>query len=169
MTTKLVINNKLLSVRGRMNITDQSDQIMYDARGEFAFFSPTWRINKGVEQVATVRRKILSFVPTWNINGDLGEFAIKRKIFSFTRKYNVLGGPFNGTLISGNIWDMKFNISNGLETIASATGKILTIRDRHNIEVIKSGKEAELMTVIAMVTLHLERKSENEDRLFNDN
>jgi uncharacterized protein YxjI len=163
MVTNLVISNKLLSLRGRMNITDLSDQLMYEAVGEFAFLSPTWRISKGAEQVATVRRKILSFVPTWNINSDIGEFAIKRKLFSFTRKYNVLGGPFSGVLISGNIWDLKFNISNGSETIARATSKILTLRDRHNIEVIKSGKEAELMTVIAMVTLHLERKSETED------
>lgn len=164
MTTNLVISNKLLSLRGRMQITDSSDHLLYEAKGEFALLSPTWRINKGVKQVATIRKKILSIAPTWCVDGNLGTFIIKRKLLSFKRKYNVIGGPFDGALISGNTWDWKFEINHGNESVAKASGKILTMSDRHNIEVIKGGNEAELITVIAMVTLHLERSSETNNR-----
>jgi uncharacterized protein YxjI len=168
MTTNLVISNKLLSLRGRMNITDDSGNIIYEAVGELSFFSPTWRITKGAREVATVQRKIFSFSPTWSISGELGEFLIRRRIFSLTRKYDVLDGPLNGASISGNIWDLSFVILNGSEVIARATGKILNLRDQHNIEIINSDKESELMTIISMITLHIDRSSENANNSFSN-
>ncbi|XOV77968.1 MAG: hypothetical protein ACFHVJ_13565 [Aestuariibacter sp.] len=161
MPTNLVISNKLLSLRGRMEITDENGILLYDAVGELALFSPTWRITKGQEQVASVKRKTFSFAPTYFVKSKLGDFVIKRKVFSLSRRYHILGGPFNGAVISGNLLDLKFNINHGTQTLARASGNVLSLRDRHNIEVTSTQPEAELMTVIAMVTLNLDKKSDS--------
>jgi uncharacterized protein YxjI len=160
----LIITNKLLSILGRMSIADESGAVLYEARGGFAFFSQTWRLAKGSHEVATIRRKILSWASRWQVAGELGNFSIRRKILSWRHRYRVTGGTFDGAAIVGNLWDLKFAISSGDEPIARATGTLLTLRDRQTIEILKDGEAAELFTVIAMVTLHLDRRDEKKRR-----
>lgn len=155
MTRVLSIANKLLSLRGRMEITDEHGSLAYEARGELAFLAPTWQINSGENEVATVRRKIFSWAPTWIIQYGSEEFHIKRKLLSWTRQYYAVGGPYDGAITQGNLWDLSFRISRDHETIAVATGKILSLRDRHNFEVTGEG---EVFAVISMVVLHLDRR-----------
>lgn len=167
MTTSLVITNKLLSIKGKINVTDISDQLLYEAEGEFSISSPTWRISDRIKQVASARKKVLSFSPTWEIKSDAGDFMIKGATFAFNRTYKVVGGPFDGAKISGNVWDTKFNISNRSQIIAKAAGKTFTLRDRHSIEVIEANSDAELLTVVTMVVLLLEKKSERQQKSLN--
>jgi uncharacterized protein YxjI len=164
MPRTLVISNKLLSILGRMSITDDSGAIAYEARGGFAIFRQTWRIEKGSQEVAAIRRKILAWASTWKVTGQLGDFSIRRKILSWRHRYKVSGGPFDGAAIVGNLWDLKFAIGYRGEPLARAAGTLLTLRDRHTIEILQDGDAAELFTVITMVTLHLDRRDEKRKR-----
>ncbi|MEK8051237.1 hypothetical protein AACH10_13385 [Ideonella sp. DXS22W] len=159
MPRQLSIANKLLSLRGRMEIADGQGNQAYEARGEFSLLSPTWRITGEGREVAQVRRKIFAWVPTWVVCGELGEFKVKRKLLSWTRQYYAVGGELDGAIIKGNLFDLRFEVQLGEETIARATGRILTLRGRHNIEVIG---QPELFVVIAMVILHLDRRYERQ-------
>ncbi|WP_089724400.1 hypothetical protein [Candidatus Thiosymbion oneisti] len=163
MSKTLCITNKLLSLKGKMSITDESENLIYDTEGEFAFFNPTWRINKGQKEVAFIRRKVFSWTPTWIVSSFIGDFIIKRKIWSWVRRYTIIDGPFNGATANGNMWDLRFEITRQGRRIAHAKGKLLTLRDKHVIEVIEDDEPSELITVIIMVTLHLDRKSESSD------
>ena len=167
MSNFLSVSNKLLSLRGNIRITDENVHLAFEARGEFAFFSATWRIFQDDLQVATIRRKIFSIRPTWEISGTLGEFLVKRKIFSFYRRMYVDGGPYEGATISGSLLDLGFLIEKeGLE-LAKASGKILTISDRHNIELLSQNAQDILFTVIGMVVVQLDRRDENNRRARN--
>ena len=166
MPQTLSIATKLLSLRGAIRVTDESDRLAYEARGEFAFFSPTWTVFQGDTQLATLRRRIFAWRRTWDVQGKLGPFVLKRKIFSFTRKMFVEGGPFADATVSGNIWDLRFTIARGGTAIAVASGKILTLRDRHNVQLLTDNEDDALFTVIAMVAVQLERKAdEKSERL----
>ena len=170
MSTYLSMANKLLSLRGAIRITDENDNLAYEAKGEFALFSPTWTVWQGDTRRATLRRRIFAWRPTWDVQGDLGSFAIKRKIFSFRRKMYVVGGPYADASVLGNIWDLQFSIRRGDTPLAVATGKILTLRDRHNLELLSDKPDDALFTVIAMVAVQLERKAnEKNDRFKRDN
>ena len=160
----LSIANKLLSLRGNIRITDENDNLVFEARGEFALFSATWRIFQNGTQVASIRRKVFAITPTYTIRGGLGEFTIKRKIFAFTRQMYVLGGPYDGARIAGNIWDLRFSVEGHKGVIAKAAGKILTLRDRHNVELQTQDANDALFVVIAMVTLQIERQHEKNKR-----
>ncbi|QJR82250.1 hypothetical protein CA267_016575 [Alteromonas pelagimontana] len=163
MSTVLSISNKLMSFRGRMSIGDENGEALYDANGQFSLFCRTWTLNKSGKQIATVKRKIWAWMPTYNMESFLGNFMIKRHLFSWTRAYSVIGGQYDGTEIRGNFWDLKFRVTRGNNCIASAKGKILTLRDTHSIQVHGDKTEDELFTSIVMVVLHLDRKSDRND------
>jgi uncharacterized protein YxjI len=160
----LTITNRLLSIRGRMEIVDASGQPAYEAHGSFALLRPTWRISKGSREVASIRRKILSFTSTWKVKGELGTFMIRRKLFAWRHRYKTIGGSFDGATLNSNIWDLKFVISYRDAVLARASGTLLTLRDRQTIEVLQEGDAAELFTVIAMVALHLDHRDEKSRR-----
>jgi uncharacterized protein YxjI len=158
MTTILSIANKLMSLRGQIDITDEQGALAYRARGEFSFTSPTWRVYAGEEAsgapMATIRRRMLTWVPTWDIGVESGAFQIKRKVFSWTRTYRVVGGDYDGALIKGNVWDLNFTITRDDQVLATAAGKILSLRDRHRVEI---HGEAERFVVLAMLVLQISR------------
>lgn len=159
MARVLSIANKLLSLRGRMEITDEHGSLAYEAKGELALIAPTWRIHSNGEELAAVRRKIFSISPTWIVQCGPERFQIKRKFWSWTRQYRTIGGTYDGAIIKGNIWDLSFKVLRNQDTLATATGKILTLRDRHNIEIFGEG---ELFVVIAMVVLQLDKRDEQQ-------
>jgi uncharacterized protein YxjI len=160
----LTISNQLLSIRGRMAIVDESGQPAYEARGSFALLQPTWRISKGTQEVASLRRKIVSWTSTWKIKGALGTFVIRRKLWAWRHRYKTIGGTFDGATLNSNIWDLKFVIGYRDAVLARASGTLLTLRDRQTIEVLQAGDAAELFTVIAMVTLHLDHRDEKRKK-----
>ncbi|MGF6604763.1 uncharacterized protein YxjI, partial [Paraburkholderia sp. GAS448] len=129
----------------------------YRGKGQFALFSPTWRIYRGDSQVGTIRRRILAWAPTWDISGELGTFRIKRKRLALTRQYYAVGGPAHGATVTGNLWDFKFRVARAGETLAKARGRLLTMRDRHDVEVFG---QPELFVVFAMLVLQMERRDE---------
>jgi len=161
MSTVLSISNKIFSLKGQMFIDDENGERRYDAKGEFAFFCPTWTLKNSTKELATVVKKFWAWSPTWNVQSEIGNFVIKRKLFSWTRTYNVVGGSYDGAIIKGNIWDLKFEISHKDKCIASAKAKILSLRDTHNIQVHETKNDAELFTTITMVVLHLDKQDDN--------
>lgn len=158
MAQVLTITNKLFSLRGSMSINDAAGKPLYGAQGEFAFFAPKWRIYQSEQEVASIQRELFAWSPRWQVGGSLGAFQIKRKLWSWVRRYQIVGGPFDGAEIRGNIWDLKFQITHDKALLAHAVGKILTLRDTHSIEVTNDDPKATLVTVIAMVTVLMDRQ-----------
>ncbi len=156
----LSVANKLLSLRGAITFTDEHDQIVFEARGEFAFFSPTWRLYQGANQLASVHKKRFSWVPTWEIKSVLGNFVVKRSIWTWTRKYRVIGGQMDGAAIRGSLFDFNAEILVKDRLIAKAHVKILTLRDRYNVELLDPSDDSVLFTAIAMVVLRLDKKAD---------
>lgn len=161
MSRVLSVANKLLSIRGAIEITDGDGNLAYLGRRQIAAFSPTWRIYRGDNQVGTIRRKILAWAPTWEISGELGAFKIKRKRFAFTRQYYAVSGPADGATVTGNLWDLNFHVALAGETLARAKGRLLTMRDRHDVEVFGN---LELFVVFAVLALQMERRDERRNK-----
>lgn len=166
MSRMLSVANKLLSLRGAIDISDGRGDVAYRAKGAFALLSPTWRLYRADAQVGTIRKRVLSFRPTWVITGELGEFLIRRKVFAIRRRYYAVGGPRDGAIVAGNFLDLRYSVTSGDETLAQAKGRLLTMRDRHDIEVLA---EPELFVVFALVVLQLDRRDEKRRAADDDN
>jgi uncharacterized protein YxjI len=155
----LNVANKLLSLRGAITLSDEHDQQVFEAKGEFAFLSPTWRLYKGSAQVASIRKRIWAWSRTWDIESVLGDFVIKRKLWSWTPQFQVNGGSFDGAAMSGSLFDLNTEVELRGKLIAKVRGKILTLRDRHTVELLDQSDEGVLFTAIAMVVMQLDRRA----------
>lgn len=155
----LNVANKLLSIRGAITFRDEHDQQVFEAKGEFAFLSPTWRLYRGSTQLASIRKRIWAWSRTWDIESALGDFVIKRKLWSWSPQFHVYGGGFDGAAMSGSLFDLNAEIELRGKLIAKVQGKILTLRDRHTVELLDQSDEGVLFTTIAMVVMQLDRNA----------
>lgn len=155
----LTVANKLLSLRGEIRVEDGSGDTAYVAKGQFAFF-PTWRVYRSGAEVATIRRKVLAIRPTWLVHPDAGDFQIRRKLLAFRRRYYAVGGAHDGATLTGNVFDLSFQVQLQGRSLARASGRILTLRDQHSVQILAASAEDELLVVTAMVVLQLERRDE---------
>lgn len=160
MSTTLNIANKILSLKGQMNITDEQDSPLFTARGEWTFFRTKWGLFQGEQQVAHIEKKLFSWSPTWLITGHIGSFTLKRKIWSWTRKYHVIDGPYDGAEIKGNLWDLKFDISHQGQQIAAIADKVFSLRDKAQITVHDDRPDGVIFTCIAIVAARLDKSAE---------
>lgn len=153
----LNVSNKLLSIRGRMSITDESGNPVYDAMGEFVIFVPAWRIMKDGREVASIRRVILAWPwrPTWEVGCEFGRFRIAKTFLSFTDDYEVIGGLYDGAEVTGRLIKRDFSISHRGRVIARASGALVSMRDQYSVELVDDDKQTELFTVSAMVAHHM--------------
>lgn len=165
MSRVLSVANKLLSLRGAVEITDGYGKMAYRGKGEFALLSPTWRVFRGDTPVGSVRRRVLSWRPTWDIKGELGDFRIMRKLLSFRRRYYTVGGPVDGATVTGNFLDLRYEVSRAGKSLAKARGRILTLRDRHEVEVLD---EPELFVIFAMLVVQMDRAHERHQKSLTD-
>lgn len=156
----LRIENRLLSLRGRMTVTDERGEMAYAAAGEFAFW-PTWTVTQRGGAVARLRRKAWSFLPVWQASAPFGDFLIRRRFSWWTRRYTVEGGPFDGATLTGSTFDLKFRLERCGAVLAQAAGPLLSLRDRHQIQLRSDDPRLEWLTVLAMIAVHQERQSES--------
>jgi len=155
----LHIARKLLSLLGKIQITDDDDNVVYEAAAQWRWFIRPWRITQNDREVAVVRRKFLSFAPTWYVHTNDENFELRGKLWSWRRQVAVVGGGFDGAILRGGLWDMGFELSRHGQVMARAQARIMTLRTRHSIELLDASPQAELLTVILMTTL-VEQKSE---------
>lgn len=163
MSFQLTLSNALLSLRGRIHINDGEGQPRYEARGEFAFLSPTWRLMKGEKVLGTLRRKLLSWRTRYEVTLDGEAFAIVGKLFSFRRHYTVRGGRWDGAVISGNLWDMRFCISHAGRPLADARGRWLTLRDTHQVQVHSDDVTDERFVALCLVMVMMEKDNNSRN------
>ncbi len=158
----LTIRNKLLSLRGQMDINDEYDQGLYTARGELSFFfSPTWRITNSHSEIATLKRRRFSLRPTYDVTSQFGNYTVKKKWLSWSRHYTVSGGMFDGATATGNFLDLEFSIKHGNREIASVSERLVSLRDTHVIIVNKDESPDVLFTCVLMVIMQLDKRDGN--------
>lgn len=161
MARQLTLANALLSLRGRIHINDGAGNARYEARGEFALFSPTWRLLQGERVVGTLRRRLLSFRPHFDATLDGESFAVVGRLFSFRRHYRVRGGRWDGATLTGNLWDRRFCIQRGGQVLADAQGRWLSLRDTHQVQVHSDEAADERFVALCLVLVMMEKANSN--------
>ena len=160
----LRISNKLWSLRHRIEIFDDAGTVIYSC-SRASLFSRSFVVIAEQREVARIRRKLLSWTPIWLVEGKAGDFAIRTRVFSLRRVYDVKGGPFHGAQVRGNLWDVTFMIALGETLVARANKRLISLRDTHAIEVVQDDDASELFSVVAMIVilLHNRQKRDEDD------
>ena len=157
----LHIARKLLSLLGKIEITDDAGTILYESRARWSWLSQPWSIAQDGREVATVTRKLWSFTPIWNVSTNEENFILRGKLWSWRRQIMVVGGRFNGALLRGSLLDMDFELARHDQVIARAQAKMLTLRTRHSIDLLDTTPQAELLTAILMTHLLAQKSEDN--------
>lgn len=157
MTRTLQLASKILSLAGQIDITDQSGALAYEARADIKLAGAHWDLFNGDVRLATLQRARWAWNPPWRIDSFQGKWALRRKLFSMTRHYTVLGGPYDGATVTGKLWDRSFVIEHLGVTLARASSSLLSLRDVHEVQILHP--DAELLCVLALVIVKDGRRS----------
>jgi len=64
-------------------------------------------------------------------------------------------------MLTANFFGTNLALEKDTQLIATASEKVFSFRDRHEIDILSSEEQAELFAVIAMVTLQMDKKTSN--------
>lgn len=166
MSRYLTFSNHLISLFGGMTISDERDRECYVAKGRFSLISKRWKLYRadaGNTELVTIRKKKLAIRPTYIVSGTAGEMWFRRKLLSFKRQFWVEKGPYGGAWVRGaNILDLSFTVEYQGKTLASASEKLFSLRDKHVIQVHADDEQTELFVVICMLILQLDKRHQND-------
>ncbi len=155
--------NKLLSLRARVDFADSSGAQIASARKRLVSWRATWDIEAGESRIR-LRRKLLTLLPRWLVDGDLGEFSIRRRWALFRRRYRISGGPFDGADLEGNFTDLRMEVTLTGRLLLKTRGFIFTLRDRHEVEVFDGSQAGALLAITTLVALLADRRDDSERR-----
>ena len=158
----LHIASKLMSLLGKIAITDDAGNVLYESRARWGWLTQPWSITQDGQEVATITRKLWSFTPIWNVHTRDGDFILRDKLWSWRRQITVVGGRFDGAVLRGSLLDMNFELTLHGQAIARAQAKMLTLRSRHSIDLLDTTPQAELLTAILMTNLLAQKREDNK-------
>ena len=161
-TKTLHIASKLMSLLGKIQITDDAGKVLYESRARWGWLSKPWSITQDGLEVASITRKLYSFAPVWNVRTRDGDFILRGKLWSWRRHITVVGGRFDGAVLRGSLLDMDFELALHGQVIARAQAKVLTLRTRHSIALLDTTPQAELLTAILMTNLLAQKREDNK-------
>lgn len=162
MSRQLILANALFSLRGRVVIRDGAQQPRYEARGELALLSPTWRLLQGGQVLATLRRRLLSLRPRWEVVQGSARYRICGRLLSWRRHYTVQGGAFDGAQITGSLLDHSFRIEHHGTLLADARVRWLSLADAQQVQVHADDDASEQFVALALLVVQLARKEERQ-------
>lgn len=164
MTFRLTLSHVLLSLRGRIHIRDGEGRPRYEARGEFALFWPTWQLLRGDRPVGRLRRRLLSWRTCYDARLDGEDFTFVRPLLSLRRRYTVQGGRWDGTVLEGNLWDLRLRIHRGGQLLAEAREHLLTLRETHQVDIHSDDPADERFVALCLVLVMREKADDNAAR-----
>ena len=147
------VDNQAISFLHSAEIKDEHGKVVFETHSTIGFITPQWIINKAGHEVARIHRT-LGLTPTWQVDGSLGSFCLRQKIFAVTRDLIVEGGKFSGYELAGSLLDRDFEITKDERILCKASGSLVSLYDHHSIEVLSDDPDDALMSVIGMVVVH---------------
>ncbi|MCA1858359.1 hypothetical protein LE190_20850 [Massilia oculi] len=154
----LVLKNRLPTWLGQIDIVNEDGKLAYQAVSAWRWGANRWRLRRGGSELAVLERPWFTWTAAWHVSGALGNIVLERTPWAMKRRYTVMGGSYDGTVISGSLWDRSFAIEAPGRTLARASNALLSLRDRHQVEILE--ESAELLCIVAMLVIKADRNSE---------
>jgi uncharacterized protein YxjI len=166
MTTVLRLRNTRFSFRQRMQFTDAAGTAVVEATRQLFSWRPTVQLKAlaAGRVVTTIRKRWFAWADAFDVDDDLlGRFVVRRPRFAWRRRYRVDGGPFDGARLAGSAFDLTFALGDHRGALARARGRVLTLRDTHEIEILRAEPAAERFVAIMLVIVQVARRMEREE------
>ena len=152
-----MITQKLMSLRGRYDITDENEQTVFSIKGKYTI-PKRYDISDAQGQlIAQLRSKVFDILPTYYLyEGGEKIGKVRKKISFFKPKFEI---DCNGWQIQGNFlsWDYKIVDAAG-NIIATLSKEIFKIRDVYVMDIVND--EDALRVVQVALAIDLQKQGE---------
>lgn len=154
---RLIIDQKLLSIREKFFVKDEMGNDLYEVTGSLFEIPKSFSIrNRSGVELAKVWKKPISFLPKFFLEIGGTQVAVIQKEFTFFKsRYHIEG---QGIEIHGNLWDMNFEIFKNGHLSGRVDKEWFKIRDTYAIEI--ADERDELLTLGIVLAIDYVKKME---------
>lgn len=147
---KLYMKQKVLSLNSKFTVKNEAEEDVYRVEGSFLRIPKKFSIfNQDQKEVAVVTKKVFSFLPRFFVEVEGQDVLTIKKEFSFFKaKYSIEG---HGIEVSGNWWDMNFEVFQNRNRIGSVRQKWFSWGDSYEIEVVEDAMEVVLVAIVVAI------------------
>ncbi|OBA33263.1 LURP-one-related/scramblase family protein [Gordonia sp. 852002-51296_SCH5728562-b] len=148
--SRLYIKQKVFSVGEQFTVFGESEQPRYYVQGSFMRVPKHFTVTDGSgAPIAEITKTVFSFLPRFTVEMQGVEVATIRKEFSFFKpKYFIEGAALD---VSGDWWDMTFDVSRNGERVASIRRKLLSWGDTYEVDIFDDALEAMIISLVVAI------------------
>lgn len=162
---KLIVTQKLISLREQYSIADESGQELYQAEGSLLVVPKRFTIrDRAGNELATVRRQPISILPQFNLSIGGQQVAVIQKQISLIKPRYRVDGP--GLAVRGDIFNMSFEILKDGRVIGRVDKRWVSIRDVYAIEVYD--ERDEILALGIVLAIDYVKRLESRQRSSSD-
>ena len=157
----LYTSTKILSLHHHIDVTDDAEQVVYQAKSKvFSFLDKTDLYDASERHVAHIERKLISLHERHFITMDNGQaFELSNELFHIVKDITNIEGL--GWQLRGNILGLNFELYDSMGRIVAVIGqKMLSIHDKYCIDIYQPQMEA-IVVAIVITLQHMIRDREN--------
>lgn len=148
--TQLFMKQKILSLGGKFTIKNTEQEDVYFIEGSFMQVPKSFTIyDQSRTAVATITKKVFSFLPTFYVEVDGQERAVIKKEFSFLKpRYSI---EIEGVEVRGNWLEMNFEIYQDSQVVGRVQKEWFTFADSYKIDVQKDNLEKLIVALVVAI------------------
>jgi len=147
---KLYIKQKVFSLSGKFTVKDQQEKDVYYVEGSFMKIPKSFSImNTTRDEVATITKKVFSFLPKFfvEVNGQ-EVVTIKKELSFFKARYTIDAA---GIEVHGNWWDMDFQIVHHGEVVGNVSKEWFTWGDSYKVQIVNEEMEPIIIALVVAI------------------
>ncbi|WP_166000350.1 LURP-one-related family protein [Bacillus sp. Cs-700] len=147
---QLYMKQKVFSLSGKYTVKDQQENDRYYVEGSFMQVPKTFSIlNTSREEVALIEKKAFTLLPKFFVEVNGQEILSIKKEFSFLKaRYTI---DVAGIEVSGNWWDMDFQVLQDGEIIAKVGKEWFTWGDSYKLQILDDEMETIIIALVVAI------------------
>jgi uncharacterized protein YxjI len=158
---RYVIREKLLHLAEDSEITDETGAVRYQVDGKIFSLHDTlvMRDSAGAE-VLTVRRQLIALTPTYTITRGGQEVAeVRKRLLSFLGERMVIDIPGPDDLeLRGDLFAHEYTIERGGNVVATVSKRWFALSATYGVETAPGEDDALLLAVVLVLDLAEDRE-----------
>lgn len=147
---ELYIKEQVFSLRGRFNVKDADGRDAYFVEGSFLKIPKKFTItNHEHVEIAQITKEIFTFLPRFTVEVGGERIAQIKKEFTFFKPRYTIDAA--GIEVTGNWWDMDFEIYQDGELIGEVSKKWFSWGDSYRVKVIDESLETLVISLVVAI------------------
>lgn len=158
-----LIRERFFSIGDDFDITDETGTAVFHVDGKVLSLRDRLVLtDTGGREVAEVTRKLIALHPTYHVTiGDRHAADVRKHLFTLFRSRFTIDVPGPDDLeLSGDLLDHEFTVRRGGTVVATATRKLLGVRDTYAIDIAPG--EDDLLILASVLAVDLAQQREHD-------